>query len=79
MYKGYDLFNDIEDKALQARNRAVVMANMIEPHVKDGRLTERGTHLALGYFGSIPEEDRKALYKAFEQQCKDRGYVRRPQ
>ncbi len=76
-YKGYSLFNDIEDKELQTRNRAVVMSNIIEHNTHKMKITPRGAGLALGYFSCIPKEDRKGVEEAFEQRIKEMGYARK--
>lgn len=76
-YKNYPLFSDLEDKALQTRNRAVIMANIVEANTRAKKVSPKGAALILGYFNNIPEEDRAAVHEAFEQQVKDRGYVRK--
>lgn len=74
-FKGYPLFNDLEDKALQTRNRAVIMANIIEQNTKKKLITPKGTALVIGYFNCVPTEDRKDVEAAFTQQMKERHYV----
>ncbi len=74
-YNGYSLFNDVEDKTLQQRNRAVVMANIAEQYTQAKKITLKGTALILGYFGCIPQEERKPLYEVFEKTMKERNYV----
>ena len=74
-YKTLPLFNDIEDYALRTRNRAVIMANVSEQNTKDKKITVKGVSLVLGYFNSIPEEERKDLYNAYEEQMRSRGYA----
>ncbi len=76
-YKGYSLFNDIEDKELQTRNRAVIMCNIIEHNTQKMKITPRGAGLALGYFNSIIPEERKAVEQKFEEMIKERGYARK--
>lgn len=71
---GYSLFNDIEDKELQERNRAVVMTNMAETYTKKGKISLKGTGLIVQYFNAIPEEQRASLYKKFESTMLERGY-----
>ena len=46
---GYSLFDDIDDRGLQARNRAVVMKNLSE---------DRGDDDVKEYFNMIPEAER---------------------
>lgn len=76
-YKGFSLFNDVEDKELQTRNRAVIMCNIVEHNTKDKKITPRGAGLALGYFSSIPAEERKGVEEKFEELIKGAGYVRK--
>lgn len=74
-FKGYSLFSDIEDKALQTRNRAVVMCNMVEQYTDKKRISPKGAALVIGYFHSIPEKDRLEVNAEFERQIKERGYA----
>jgi len=75
-FKGVRLFNDIEDEALRNGNRAVVMANIFEDNVnKEGKVTDKGSALLIGYFGCIKEEERKGVYSRVEAELKKRGYT----
>lgn len=74
-YKGYSLFNDVEDEALRARNRAVVMLNLLQDHTRDKLVSEAGLRLLREYFESLPHVDRFDTYAQFQQQIKDRGYA----
>jgi hypothetical protein len=74
-YRGFCLFNDIEDKALQTRNRAVVLANIAQDHTKDRRINAMGAGLVIGYFDKLPPEDRAAVRDAFEANMIQRGFV----
>lgn len=74
-FKGFDLFNDIEDFALRTRNRAVVMANMAEDNTKGPLISPKGAGLILGYFGAIPEGERVAANEKFLENMKQRGYA----
>lgn len=76
-YKGYSLFNDVEDLALQERNRAVIMCNIVEHNTHKGQITPRGAGLAMGYFSKIPAEQRKGVEEKFEELVKGRGYARK--
>lgn len=74
-YKGFDLFNDIEDDALRTRNRAVVLTNMAEDYTKDRRISPKGAGLILGYVQAIPEGERKSVRDAFVVNMNQKGYV----
>jgi len=76
-FKGYSLFNDIEDVELRNRNRAVILANIIEHNTKSRRVSPQGAALVLGYFSYVPMEDRKDVEERFEVIVKERGYVRK--
>lgn len=74
-YRGFSLFNDVEDKELQLRNRAVVMSNIAEQYTTAKKITLKGASLVLGYFDCIPNEERKELQTKFEITMKERGFV----
>lgn len=76
-FKGYSLFNDVEDQALRNRNRAVIMANILEHNTKGMQVSPKGAALILGYFSNIPKEEREEVEKNFEQFAKERGYARK--
>jgi hypothetical protein len=74
-YKGYSLFDDVEDFSLKVKNRGVVMANIVDEHChrSNGRVTPTGLALILGYFREVPVHERKATKIAFEQVLTERG------
>lgn len=74
-YKTLPLFSDIEDKDLQSRNRAVIMANVSEQYTKKGKITAKGASLVLGYFNCVPLEDRKEVEENYRNAMKERGYA----
>lgn len=74
MFKGYSLFNDIEDIELRTRNRAVILTNLAADHTKNKLISAKGAGLILGYFGLIPENERKGVEGAFKEGMKQRGY-----
>lgn len=73
-YKGFALFNDIEDAELRDRNRAIVMANMAQDHSKNNLITPNGAGLILGYWNAIPKEQRGNAMPKFLEQMKARGF-----
>lgn len=74
-YKGYDLFNDIDDETLRTRNRAVVLANIAEDNMnKESRITPKGASLVMGYFAAIPEQERAIVFEKFKQSMQERGF-----
>lgn len=73
-YKGFSLFNDIEDKALRIRNRAVVLANIAEANVKDRLINAKGAGLVLGYTSRIPKEEVGDVTERFKQEMIQRGF-----
>jgi len=75
-FKGYSLFNDIEDEMLRYRNRAVVMANMCEQNMKQDRINAKGIGLVFGYFNAVAKEERAKTMATFEMIMGTRGYVK---
>lgn len=73
-FKGFALFNDIEDAELRDRNRAVVMANIAQDHSKNNLITPNGAGLILGYWKAIAEEERSGVMPRFVEQMKARGF-----
>lgn len=58
----YDLFVGLEDKDLQARNRAVVIRNMYEDcQREDGAIGTADAALIASYFKEIPVEERRSV------------------
>lgn len=75
-YKGFGLFNDIEDAELRNRNRAVVLANLAEDNMsKDGRISPKGAGLVMGYFNAIPEAERANVFERFKTNLNERGFT----
>ncbi len=73
-FKGLSLFNDIEDYALRTRNRSVILVNLACDHTKNKLITAKGAGLILGYFGLIPEGERKDVEGAFKEGMAQRGF-----
>lgn len=74
-YRGYSLFNDIEDASLRSRNRAVTLCNIAEAHTnKEKRISPGGAALMIRYTEQIPEDDRKSVLKKMVVFMKERGY-----
>jgi hypothetical protein len=75
-FKGFSLFNDVEDTALRARNRAIVLANISEDHrTKESRINVKGVALIMGYFGNIPKEERKEVSSLYVEEMNKRGFA----
>ena len=73
-YKGFALFNDIEDFNLRTCNRAVVLTNIFQDNSRFNKVSPKGTALIVGYFDKITPCERDAVTKAFVINMKDRGY-----
>lgn len=75
-YKGFSLFNEIQDADLRTRNRAVILANITEDNLTPNkRVTPKGAVLVLGYFTCIPDEEKEAAQKAYLRTMQERGFV----
>lgn len=74
-YKGFSLFNDIDDAALRTRNRAVTLCNIAEAHTnKEKRISPGGASLMIRYTEQIPQEERKEMLSKMVVFMKERGY-----
>lgn len=74
-FKGFSLFNDIEDKDLRNRNRAVVLGNIAADNARNQLISPKGASLILGYFGLVPPEERAEVQDRFTQRMKETGFV----
>lgn len=74
-YKGFSLFNDIDDSDLRNRNRAVILANIAESHIKDKKISPSGAGLILRYFSLIPGDEREVVKDKFQVAMQQRGFL----
>ena len=75
-FKGFSLFNDLEDKVLQAYNRARLMVNMvIENSNGKGSFNVKAAALTTGYLSNIPKEERKSVIDEFIPQMRKEGFA----
>ena len=75
-FKGFSLFNDIEDVALRIRNRAVTLANIAEMHINGSKkISAKGAAIILQYFDLIPPVERGVLRERFIKVMQERGYA----
>ncbi|KWH03698.1 hypothetical protein WT58_23990 [Burkholderia territorii] len=74
-FKGFSLFNDIEDTALQTQNRARVLFNIAEDHIKSQRINQKGVALILGYFNCVPEAERLSVQTVFKDLMLKNGFI----
>lgn len=74
-YKTISLFNDIEDRELRNRNRAVILANELERGFTRGKVTAKAAAFIMGYFANVPEDERKEVKDKFIEFAYDRGFV----
>lgn len=73
-FKGFSLFNDIDDATLRTFNRARVLTNIAQDHTKNNRITPKGAGLILGYFAQIKAEDRNAVQTKFTELMLNSGF-----
>ena len=74
-FKGFDLFNDIEDTQLRNRNRACVLANIAQDNCKNRLISPGGAGLILGYFKQVPELDRNEVKNKFMEFMTQKGFA----
>lgn len=73
-YKGFALFNDVEDAVLRSSNRGTVLSNIAQDNTRNDKISPKGASLILGYFSQIPKEERQEVEKAFIEVMTTRGY-----
>lgn len=73
-FKGFALFNDVEDAELRNRNRAVVLTNIAVNHSKNGLVTPGAAGLMLGYFAKVAAEDRASVQEKFIERMRQEGF-----
>lgn len=73
-YMGYNLFLDVEDIESRNRNRGQVMLNIFEDHCTDRRIGPAWMVAMLGYFKSIPADERIAALDSFRVMSTAKGY-----
>lgn len=71
---GYSLFNEVEDKELQARNRATTMANIAEDGKQGDVVTPSAFKHLILYYQKIPLEERGNVFTLFQQVLRERGF-----
>lgn len=74
-YKGYSLFNDITDRTLRVRNRAVVLANITEENTVNKLITSKGVALLFGYFDLVPDDEKLEVQMRYKTALSERGYA----
>lgn len=69
-----ELFTDIKDPDLRARNRAVTMANIFEDNSEGDNISAKGAALLFGYFKNVPAIEKEMTFQAFRENMAERGY-----
>ena len=73
-FKGFGLFNDVEDKSLQAFNRGRMMVNIVMDHSKNGKFNVKGVALSTGYMNALPKGERRAALEEFIRLLEKKGF-----
>lgn len=73
-FKGFGLFNDVEDASLKAFNRARMLVNIAIDHSKNGKFNAKAVSLTSGYMKLIPKGERKAVVDEFVRLMKKEGF-----
>ena len=75
-YKGFSLFNDVEDTALRTFNRARILVNIAEDYTnKHKRISAGGAGLIIGYFNQVPLAERTVVKNKFAELMQGNGYA----
>jgi len=73
---GYSLFNEVEDKELQLRNRTTTLVNMIEDNMtEEGVVNQQGMFLSMQYWTEISDEEKKSLYDSVKAEVEERKLI----
>ena len=73
-YKGFSLFNDIEDVNLRNRNRAITLSNIASNHSKDRKIPPATAGMILNYFNLVDGKDKEDVMKRFMEEMNLRGF-----
>jgi hypothetical protein len=57
-YKGYDLFEEVDDADLRNRNRSICLYNMFQDDAVNGRCSARVVGDMVNYLRNLPIGDR---------------------
>jgi len=74
-YKGFSLFDDLDNANDRAVNRGRIMANIVVDHQRDGKFSPKGMALSGGYMRSIPAAERKAALAQFIFAMRKEGFA----
>lgn len=69
--KGYPLFFVGEEN--RHRNRGVILANIVEDHMKEGMVSARGTATLLEYYRTIGASERQMALDKLNESLRERG------
>lgn len=70
-----ELFTEVKDAQLRARNRAIVMANIFEDNAQGDNISTRGAAQLFGYYKRVPEVEKAITFEAFKANMTERGYA----
>ena len=75
-FKGYSLFNDVEEKDTQRYNRARILVNIMEDHSDAKRnVNLTGLMLCKGYFDLIEPEERDVILEETKKLLEKKGII----
>lgn len=75
-FKGYSLFNDIEDAEVQRYNRARILVNIMEDHSDEFRnVNLTGLMLCKGYFDLVAPEERDNVLNEAKKLLEKKGII----
>lgn len=73
-FKGFSLFQDVEDFDLRIYNNARILTNISVDHSKGEKITPQGVSLVAGYFLALPVEERKPVVTKYLELMKKEGF-----
>ena len=74
-YRGYSLFNDVEDKELRNYNRGQVMANIALSNQKGDSVSAVAANDLFNYFNLIDASEREEVLANFRKRMEEEGYA----
>ena len=67
-FDGYELFNDVDDPELRARNRANVVKNMFNDYAgKGGYVARKHIQVIAEYISLFAQEERTMIARALQE------------
>lgn len=74
-YKGFSLFNDLENAHDRAINRGRILSNIATDHQRHGQFSYKALALTAGYIRAVPVQERRAALDEFVTAMRKEGFA----